>query len=94
MLAGDMLRRSAERFPNKSAILWNGTSLCYRDLNLDANRLANTLIAEGLPKGGKVGIIRPATARSTGLHSSASRAPAWYWSMFPSFMRRMNWPMC
>ncbi len=57
MLTGDMLRRSAERFPNKPAILWNGTSLSYRDLNADANRLANALIADGVPKGGKVGII-------------------------------------
>ena len=27
MLTGDMLRRSAERFPEKPAILWQGSSL-------------------------------------------------------------------
>ncbi|EKV27713.1 Long-chain-fatty-acid--CoA ligase [Caenispirillum salinarum AK4] len=57
MLTGDMLRRSAERFPTKPAILWQGTALSYGDLNRDANRLANTLLGEGLQKGGKVGII-------------------------------------
>ncbi|MBF9232971.1 class I adenylate-forming enzyme family protein [Microvirga alba] len=57
MLTGDMLRRSAERFPRKPAILWDGTSLSYRDLDLAANRLANALIDLGLAKGGKVGII-------------------------------------
>ncbi|CAH1694710.1 Long-chain-fatty-acid-CoA ligase [Hyphomicrobiales bacterium] len=57
MLTGDMLRRSAERFPRKPAILWQGTSLSYRDLDLAANRLANALIGLGLAKGCKVGII-------------------------------------
>ncbi|WP_043532077.1 class I adenylate-forming enzyme family protein [Litchfieldella xinjiangensis] len=57
MLTGDMLRRAAERFPNKPAILWQDTELQYRDLNRSANRLANTLIDAGLEKGSKVGIL-------------------------------------
>jgi acyl-CoA synthetase (AMP-forming)/AMP-acid ligase II len=57
MLTGDMLRRSAERFPNKPAILWQGSALSYSDLNRAANRLANTLLADGLAKGGKVGML-------------------------------------
>jgi len=57
MLTGDMLRRSAERFPRKAAILWQGTELSYRDLDLAANKLANTLLDLGLSKGAKVGIL-------------------------------------
>lgn len=57
MLTGDMLRRSAERFPQKPAILWDGHSLSYSELDGAANQLANTLIARGLTKGAKVGII-------------------------------------
>ncbi|WP_108482166.1 class I adenylate-forming enzyme family protein [Oceaniglobus ichthyenteri] len=57
MLTGDMLRRSAERFPNKPAVLWQDTSLSFSQLNDDANRLANGLLAQGLAKGAKVGII-------------------------------------
>lgn len=57
MLTGDMLRRSAERFPDKPAILWDGHELSYRDLDRGANRLANTLVTSGLGKGSKVGII-------------------------------------
>ena len=57
MLTGDMLRRAANRFPEKPAILWQGTSLAYRDLNNRANQLANTLIANGHAKGAKIGII-------------------------------------
>ncbi|PID36047.1 MAG: long-chain fatty acid--CoA ligase [Rhodobacterales bacterium] len=57
MLTGDMLRRSAERFPDKPAILWEGTSLSYRALDVAANRLANRLIRDGLPKAAKVGML-------------------------------------
>lgn len=57
MLTGDMLRRSAERFPDKPAILWEGTSLSYAALDTRANRLANALIDGGLAKGAHVGIL-------------------------------------
>ena len=57
MLTGDMLRRSAERFPQKPAILWQGTTLSYASLNEKANQLANRLPELGVGKGGKVGII-------------------------------------
>lgn len=57
MLTGDMLRRSAERFPQKPAILWDGNVLTYQALDAAANRLANALISQGLAKGAKVGIL-------------------------------------
>lgn len=57
MLTGDMLRRSAERFPNKPAILWEGRSLSYGELDRAANRFANALLAAGVRKGEKVGIV-------------------------------------
>jgi acyl-CoA synthetase (AMP-forming)/AMP-acid ligase II len=57
MLTGDMLRRSAERFPHKPAILWEDQSLSFQELDGAANRLANALIARGISKGAKVGII-------------------------------------
>ena len=57
MLTGDMLRRSAERFPQKPAILWEGSALSYQALDDAANRLANALVAQGIAKGSKVGII-------------------------------------
>jgi len=57
MLAGDMLRRSAERFPSKPAVLWQGRSISYRELDLAANRLAHALIKAGVAKGEKVGML-------------------------------------
>ena len=57
MLTGDMLRRSARRFPEKPAVLWQGSSLSYRSLEDRSNQLANALLALDLEKAGKVGII-------------------------------------
>ena len=57
MLTGDMLRRAAVRFPDKSAIIWEGRHTSYADLNADANRLAHALAGLGLKKGDKIGIV-------------------------------------
>jgi len=57
MLTGDMLRRATERFPGKTAIIWEGAHTSYADLNADANRLAHALLKLGLKKGDKVGIV-------------------------------------
>jgi fatty-acyl-CoA synthase len=61
MLTGDMLRRSAERFPEKPAIVYRGLEgvrrVSYRDLDADGNRLANALLALGLPKGATVSML-------------------------------------
>ncbi len=45
MLTGDMLRRSAQRFPGKAAIIRDDTRLSYAELDAAANRLAHALIA-------------------------------------------------
>ncbi|MDR4127068.1 class I adenylate-forming enzyme family protein [Yanghanlia caeni] len=57
MLTGDMLRRSAERFPNKPAVIWEDRALSYRELDQAANRFANALLALGVRREEKVGIV-------------------------------------
>jgi acyl-CoA synthetase (AMP-forming)/AMP-acid ligase II len=57
MLTGDMLRRSAERFPGKPAVIWQDAILSYAELDARANRFANALLAEGMETGAKVGMI-------------------------------------
>ena len=62
MLTGDMLRRSAARFPVKPAIIFRGPEgaqrvLAYRELDAQANQLAHALLALGLPKGAKVSVL-------------------------------------
>ncbi len=57
MLTGDMLRRSAARFPGKTAIIWGSERIGYAEFDVRANRLANALLGLGLKKGAKVGIV-------------------------------------
>ncbi len=57
MLTGDMLRRSAERFPDKPAIIGLGRRLSYRALDAASNRFARALRATGPVDGAKVAIL-------------------------------------
>ena len=52
-----MLRRSAERFPLKPAIIGAGARLSYRELDEAANRFAHALLATGARTGAKVAIL-------------------------------------
>ena len=45
------IERAATFFPDKTAILFEGLRLTYRDLNARVNRLANALKANGLSSG-------------------------------------------
>ncbi len=57
MLTGDLLRRSAGRFPAKVAVRRDAAELTYAELDARASQLAHALIALGLPKGAKVAIL-------------------------------------
>lgn len=56
-----MLRRSAQRFPQKAAIIFRGMDrreeISYASLDANANRLAHALLALGLAKGAKVSML-------------------------------------
>ena len=52
-----MLRRSAERFPAKAAIVCGAQRLAYGELDAAANRFAHALLATGAKKGAKVAIL-------------------------------------
>lgn len=51
---GDFLRRSALREPSKTAVIDGATRLSYEDLNKNASRCANALLAAGLRRGDRV----------------------------------------
>lgn len=61
MLTGDMLRRSATRYPHKAAIVARGPNgrsvLSYAELEAQANKLAHALLDLGLQKGAKVSML-------------------------------------
>ena len=45
---GDIIRKSAQLFPENTATVFESTRLTYRDLNARVNRLGNALLALGL----------------------------------------------
>lgn len=57
--AHHLLRSSVRRFPNHPAILFEGTTLTYRKVNHEANRVANAILAQGLSKGSRVILLLP-----------------------------------
>jgi len=93
MLTGDMLRRATARFPDKTAIIWEGRHTTYTDLNAQANRFAHALAGLGLKKGEKVGIISR-NRTEYGIVFSGRRNRAACWSTCRCCMRRMNCNTC
>jgi acyl-CoA synthetase (AMP-forming)/AMP-acid ligase II len=57
MVVGDMLVRNANKFPVKTAIVSEDSSLDFTTLNERVNCLANTLLEKGLNKGDRIGVL-------------------------------------
>jgi len=57
MPMGDILRRSAQRSPRKTAFVFGPLSVTYEELNQRVNRLANRLLGLGLRKGDRVAVF-------------------------------------
>lgn len=56
-----LLHRAAARFPNRPATVFMGRTLTYRQINRQANRLANALRSLGLDRGRRVLLLLPNT---------------------------------
>jgi acyl-CoA synthetase (AMP-forming)/AMP-acid ligase II len=57
MNVGYILTRTAKNFPEREALVVDGQRLTYRELNERVNQLANSLLAHGLNKGDRVGLL-------------------------------------
>jgi acyl-CoA synthetase (AMP-forming)/AMP-acid ligase II len=57
MLAGDFLRDSARRAPDRIALIGRGRRLSYAEFDDEANRLANALLELGLDREAKIAIL-------------------------------------
>jgi acyl-CoA synthetase (AMP-forming)/AMP-acid ligase II/ABC-type nitrate/sulfonate/bicarbonate transport system permease component len=59
MIVGKQLQRQARERPDKVAVICNEVQLTYAELNLQANRLANWLLAHGVKKGDRAVMLMP-----------------------------------
>jgi long-chain acyl-CoA synthetase len=59
MLVNDFLQNSAGRFPDKVALVCDGQRLTYAQIEEQANRVANGLLALGVRRGGRVAVWLP-----------------------------------
>jgi long-chain acyl-CoA synthetase len=57
MTVGEMLTRSAHKFPGKKALVSEDVSLSFETLNERVNSLANALMQRGLNKGDRIGVL-------------------------------------
>ena len=59
MLVHELLEHSADRLPNKVALVCDGQRLTYAEVDAQVNRLANALTAQGLQRGDRVVLYLP-----------------------------------
>jgi acyl-CoA synthetase (AMP-forming)/AMP-acid ligase II/ABC-type nitrate/sulfonate/bicarbonate transport system permease component len=59
MIVGKHLERQAKQRPDKVAVICNEVRLTFAELNLQANRLANWLLAQGVEKGDRAVMLIP-----------------------------------
>jgi fatty-acyl-CoA synthase len=53
----DMIRRSSYHYPDKTALIFDGKSMTYRELETESNRVANALLVLGVEKYERVAIL-------------------------------------
>jgi long-chain acyl-CoA synthetase len=59
MLVQEFLENSADRLPDKTALVCEGQRLTYAEVEAQANRLANALLAQGVQRGDRVALYLP-----------------------------------
>lgn len=57
MVIGDVLRRNARRYPNKTAVVFENTRYTFRELNDRVNSLTNALLDIGVKRGDRVAVL-------------------------------------
>jgi acyl-CoA synthetase (AMP-forming)/AMP-acid ligase II len=57
MNIGDILRRSAKRYPDKTVLVFGDSRFSYKELNCRVNKLANALLKLGRHKGDRIAVL-------------------------------------
>lgn len=74
LLTGNHLRRAAARDPDKTAIVMGAQQISFAELDRDANRVANGLIAAGIGKGERIAVLSPTVADYPAIFYGAARS--------------------
>jgi L-proline---[L-prolyl-carrier protein] ligase len=83
-LLQQLLARSAERLPERSAIWARGRALTYGELEAHSNQLAHLLRERGLRKGDRVGLYFPKAVESVASMFGVLKAGGAYVALDPS----------
>jgi amino acid adenylation domain-containing protein len=84
MLLHDLVRRSARRAPDATALIGPDATLSYRELDARADRIAHALAELGVGKGARVGIALEKTAEAVAAMQGILRAGAAYVPLDPA----------
>ena len=70
---GDIIRCSARSYPGRTAVVFEGTSLTYRELNERVNRLCSALRARGIDKKDRVAVLSENTHKYLEVYFAAGK---------------------
>lgn len=84
LLIGDLLAGAAKANPRGVAATLEGHSVTFRDLDLQANRMANALLGSGLSRRAVVGWISPPDLASIAGFAASARTGAVFASVNPA----------
>jgi acyl-CoA synthetase (AMP-forming)/AMP-acid ligase II len=73
---GDLLARSARKFPNKTAVVFEGVRLTYKEVDDRANAIANSLIGMGVKRGDRVALLADNTYEWIEMYFAPAKAGA------------------
>ena len=71
---GDVPRKGATLFPDKVAMVFEGTRITYREVDDRINRFANALMALGCKKGDRLAILSENTCKYMEVYLAAAKA--------------------
>ncbi|MFG2619810.1 amino acid adenylation domain-containing protein [Streptomyces sp. NPDC048507] len=80
-----LVEAQAARTPGAPAVEWRGTTLTYRELDEQANRIARALLARGIAPGSRVGVSVARTHRTVCLLLAVHKAGCAYVPLDPAY---------
>lgn len=84
----DLLRRTAEKYPNQTAMIFQDNKITYRELDVLSNKFAAALHEMGVGKGDKVALFLPNTPQFVISYYGILKAGAIVTAVSPLFKER------